>query len=63
MVAAVQSTHMGSSSSLLSLLETVQMIDHCVSTINDHCEVYRTTDKPLMRAEQKRTQRHNHLHI
>ncbi len=48
---------------LKSLLETVQMIDHCVSTIiDDHCEVYGTTDKPFMRAEQKRTQRHHHLH-
>ncbi len=48
---------------LESLLMTVQMLDHCVSTtINDHCEVYGTTDKPFMRAEQKRTQRHHHLH-
>lgn len=48
---------------LESLLETVQMLDHCVSTIiNDHCEVCSSTDKPFMRAEQKRTQRHHHLH-
>lgn len=41
----------------------VQTLDHCVSTINDHCKIYGSTDKPFMRPEQKSTQRHKHLHV